>query len=100
MSGGKRKAKVSKENRLALAAEASNQNVRTQNITQKQASPKTYKVCGLIAIIVSVFAILAGLLTLSAGGLVLLAFGIFLLIVGIKYIKKSKVYNDKDYGEA
>lgn len=68
---------------------------KSNNSPKRIASPKTYKICGWIGVIVGILATLLGLLTFAVGGFVILIIGIFLLILGFSYIKISKSLPDK-----
>lgn len=56
----------------------------------KPASPRTYKICGVLALLIGVLAVLFGLLTISVGGVVFLIIGLISLFYGVIFIVKSK----------
>lgn len=53
-------------------------------------SPKTYKVCGIILLTISIITTLLALISISVGGWFLLIISIPLILVGIQFIKISK----------
>ena len=57
---------------------------------KKEYSSKSYKVMGIIAIVVAIIVILFGLILFSMGGFIFVIGGGFLLFLGISYVKKSK----------
>ena len=56
----------------------------------KPASPRTYKICGILALLVGVLAVLFGLLTISVGGFVFFIIGAVSLLYGVIFIQKAK----------
>ncbi len=83
VSGGTRKTKPNKPMSVS-------NNTQDKSIHKKQHSPKTYKVCGIVAIVFAIIAIMLGVVSITAGGWVLLVFGVLLLLFGINYRKKGK----------
>jgi Flp pilus assembly protein TadB len=59
-------------------------------------SPKKYKVCGIILLIIAVISLLIGLLSLSVGGVVFLILGLPCLLLGRSYLKKGRVSKEAE----
>ena len=57
---------------------------------RKTYSPRTYKVCGVIMIIIAALSLLIGLISIAAGGVVFLLLGAACLAWGISWLRKSK----------
>lgn len=57
-------------------------------------SPRTYKVGGLLMLVVAVVALLLGLISISVGGWVFLLIGAPCLFLGLRWLKKSKPQDD------
>lgn len=53
-------------------------------------SPRTYKVSGVLLLILAILCLLLGLPTIAAGGWLFLLIGVPCLIAGVAFIKKSK----------
>lgn len=60
--------------------------------------PRTYKVCGVILLILAVVAFAIGLPTISFGGWIFLLIGAPCLLIGIHFVKLSKKLT-KEYTE-
>ena len=56
----------------------------------KSASARTYKICGILALLVGVLAVLFGLLIFAVGGFVFLIIGTISLLYGVIFIQKAK----------
>ena len=56
----------------------------------KEYSPRLYKVCGVLLLVLAALSLLLGLLTLTAGGWAFLCIGVPCLLLGVGAIKKSK----------
>lgn len=57
---------------------------------QRTASPLSYKICGILALIIGIVAVLIGLISLSAGGWVFIILGLLPLYFGYQFLKLSK----------
>lgn len=57
-------------------------------------SPRTYKVGGILMLVVAVVALLLGLISISVGGWVFLLIGAPCLFLGLRWLKKSKPHDD------
>lgn len=58
--------------------------------SQRTASPLTYRICGIIALVFGVIFALAGLLSFAVGGWMILLLALPLLYYGLKFLKRSR----------
>lgn len=58
--------------------------------TAPQRSPRTYKVAGIILLVLAVVALLIGLPTIAFGGWLFLIIAVPCVVFGVKYIKMAK----------
>ena len=56
-------------------------------------SRRTYKVCGIIMMVLTVLSFLLGIPTVSAGGVVFIIIGILCLLPGLFWLRKAKQEN-------
>ena len=66
--------------------------VTTRHISESQrtASPLTYKICGIIALVFGAIFALAGLISFAVGGWMILLLALPLLYYGWKFLERSK----------
>ena len=60
------------------------------NTRQRTPGPITYRICGVVGLVLGSIAALLGLISLSAGGWVILIFSLPLLYYGWQFIKRAK----------
>ena len=63
---------------------------------RKAYSPRTYKVCGVLLIVLAALAFLIGLISITVGGLVFIILGAFPLVFGVRWLRKSKHLQQKE----
>lgn len=74
----------------------------TGGSTKKQARPRktyslrTYKVCGVIMLIIAALAFLVGLISIPVGGLVFIILGAIPMVFGMRWLRKSKNLQQKE----
>lgn len=57
-------------------------------------SPRTYKACGVILLILAVLCFLIGLVSIAVGGWVFLLIGAPCLVFGLQFLKKGKRHQE------
>ncbi|GFO85119.1 DUF4236 domain-containing protein [Anaerostipes butyraticus] len=74
--------------------ETSNEKRKSNEFVQqkqpKTYSPKTYKICGIIMILLSLLCLMIGLPTFAFGGLIFVIFAIISFCIGRFYLKTAK----------
>lgn len=63
-------------------------------------SPRTYKFCGVILIVLAAVSLLLGLLTIGSGGLTVVIIGALCLLFGVVSVRKAKTLKNKEKPEA